>query len=185
MACPGPGRLQRQRRVHVAVIKKGREILFDFSASDEQARGPVNVTSALIKNTCYFGLMAMTDASLPFNHGFVDVIQTKFKEGTIVCPRHGAPVSYYVPLAYLTADVVLKEQRRLVLMPRETPLHLGHCKLLYEACQLGAIIAPPMPGFYGRPTTIAELVDHSVGRVLDLFGIDAGVAFRWQGPAAG
>jgi N-methylhydantoinase B len=98
---------ERQRRVHVAVTKKGREILFDFSASDEQARGPVNVTSALIKNTCYFGLMAMTDASLPFNHGFVDVVKTKFKEGTVVCPRHGAPVSYYVPLAYLTADVVL------------------------------------------------------------------------------
>ena len=98
---------ERQRRVHVAVTKKGREILFDFSASDEQARGPVNVTSALIKNTCYFGLMAMTDASLPFNHGFVDVVQTKFKDGTVVCPRHGAPVSYYVPLAYLAADVVL------------------------------------------------------------------------------
>jgi N-methylhydantoinase B len=97
----------RPRRVHVAVEKKGREILFDFSGSDEQARGPVNVTSALIKNTCYFGLMAMTDASLPFNHGFVDVVQTKFKEGTVVCPRPGAPVSYYVPLAYLTADVVL------------------------------------------------------------------------------
>jgi N-methylhydantoinase B len=98
---------ERQRRVHVGVTKKGREILFDFSASDEQARGPVNVTSALIKNTCYFALMAMTDASLPFNHGFVDVVRTKFKEGTVVCPRHGAPVSYYVPLAYLTADVVL------------------------------------------------------------------------------
>jgi N-methylhydantoinase B len=97
----------RPRRVHVAVEKKGRGILFDFSGSDEQARGPVNVTSALIKNTCYFGLMAMTDASLPFNHGFVDVVQTKFKEGTVVCPRPGAPVSYYVPLAYLTADVVL------------------------------------------------------------------------------
>lgn len=82
------------------------------------------------------------------------------------------------------ADVVLKERRRLVLMPRETPLHLGHCKLLYEACQLGAIIAPPMPGFYGRPTTIEALVDHSVGRVLDLFGIDAGVAFRWKGHEA-
>jgi N-methylhydantoinase B len=97
----------RPRRIHVAVEKKGRAILFDFSGSDDQARGPVNVTSALIKNTCYFGLMAMTDASLPFNHGFVDVVQTKFKEGTIVCPRPGAPVSYYVPLAYLTADVVL------------------------------------------------------------------------------
>ena len=97
----------RPRRVHVVVEKKGREILFDFSGSDEQARGPVNVTAALIKNTCYFGLMAMTDASLPFNHGFVDVVQTRFKEGTIVCPRRGAPVSYYVPLAYLTADVIL------------------------------------------------------------------------------
>ena len=97
----------RPRRVHVAVEKNGQAILFDFSGSDDQARGPVNVTSALIKNTCYFGLMAMTDASLPFNHGFVEVVQTKFKEGTIVCPRPGAPVSYYVPLAYLTADVVL------------------------------------------------------------------------------
>jgi N-methylhydantoinase B len=100
-------RHDRPRRVHVVVEKKGREILFDFSGSDEQAGGPVNVTSALIKNTCYFGLMAMTDASLPFNHGFVDVVQTRFKEGTVVCPRLGGPVSYYVPLAYLTADVVL------------------------------------------------------------------------------
>jgi N-methylhydantoinase B len=97
----------RPRRVHVLVEIKGGEILFDFSGSDDQARGPVNVTPALIKNTCYFGLMAMTDASLQFNHGFVDVVQTRFKEGTIVCPRPGAPVSYYVPLAYLTADVVL------------------------------------------------------------------------------
>jgi N-methylhydantoinase B len=97
----------RPRRVHVVAEKRGTSILFDFSGSDDQARGPVNVTSALIKNTCYFGLMAMTDASLPFNHGFVDVVQTRFREGTVVCPRFGAPVSYYVPLAYLTADVVL------------------------------------------------------------------------------
>jgi N-methylhydantoinase B len=98
----------RSLRVHVSVTKKGSGILFDFSGSDAQARGPVNVTPALIKNTCYFGLMAMTDANLPFNHGFVDVVKTRFREGTIVCPRPGAPVSYYVPLAYLTADVVLK-----------------------------------------------------------------------------
>jgi N-methylhydantoinase B len=98
----------RPRRVHVVVEKQGADILFDFSGSDEQARGPVNVTPALIKNTCYFGLMAMTDANLPFNHGFVDVVRTRFREGTVVCPNPGAPVSYYVPLAYLTADVVLK-----------------------------------------------------------------------------
>ena len=98
----------RPRRVHVVVEKQGADILFDFSGSDEQARGPVNVTPALIKNTCYFGLMAMTDANLPFNHGFVDVVRTRFRTGTVVCPNPGAPVSYYVPLAYLTADVVLK-----------------------------------------------------------------------------
>jgi 4-hydroxy-3-polyprenylbenzoate decarboxylase len=80
------------------------------------------------------------------------------------------------------ADVVLKERRRLVLMPRESPLHVGHCKLLYEVAQLGAIIAPPMPALYTRPQTIDDLVNHSVGRVLDLFDIDAGILKRWAGP---
>jgi 4-hydroxy-3-polyprenylbenzoate decarboxylase len=79
------------------------------------------------------------------------------------------------------ADVVLKEQRRLVLMPREAPLHVGHCKLLYEAAQLGAVIAPPMPAFYSHPQTIDDLIDHSIGRVLDLFDIDAGMLRRWEG----
>ena len=79
------------------------------------------------------------------------------------------------------ADVVLKEQRRLVLMPREAPLHVGHCKLLYEAAQLGAVIAPPMPAFYSQPQTIDDLVNHSVGRVLDLFDLDAGILKRWEG----
>jgi 4-hydroxy-3-polyprenylbenzoate decarboxylase len=80
------------------------------------------------------------------------------------------------------ADVVLKERRTLVLMPREAPLHVGHCKLLYEAAQLGAVIAPPMPAFYNNPETIDDIVNHSVGRVLDLFGLDAGMLKRWEGP---
>ena len=80
------------------------------------------------------------------------------------------------------ADVVLKEQRRLVLMPREAPLHVGHCKLLYEAAQLGAVIAPPMPAFYSQPQTIDDLINHTVGRVLDLFDIDTGILKRWEGP---
>ncbi|MHC5109696.1 MAG: UbiX family flavin prenyltransferase [Planctomycetota bacterium] len=79
------------------------------------------------------------------------------------------------------ADVVLKERRKLVLMPREAPLHTGHCKLHYEAAQLGAIIAPPMPAFYNRPQTMDDLVNHSVGRVLDLFDIDSGIFNRWEG----
>lgn len=79
------------------------------------------------------------------------------------------------------ADVVLKERRRLVLMPREAPLHVGHCKLLFEAAQLGAVIAPPMPAFYSRPKTIDDLINHSIGRVLDLFDLDVGILKRWEG----
>ena len=77
--------------------------------------------------------------------------------------------------------MVLKEQRKLVLMPRETPLHVGHCELLYKAAKLGAIIAPPVPAFYNNPQSLDDIIDHSVGRILDLFGIDSGVVKRWGG----
>ena len=89
--------------------------------------------------------------------------------------------SYADSLLVRAADVVLKERRPLVLMPRESPLHAGHCKLLYEAAQLGAVISPPMPAFYNQPQTIDDLVNHSVGRILDLFDLDAGMIKRWQG----
>lgn len=90
--------------------------------------------------------------------------------------------SYADSLISRAADVVLKERRRLVLMTRESPLHTGHCKLLYEASQLGAVIAPPMPAFYSRPQTLDDLVNHSVGRILDLFDLDPGLVKRWEGP---
>lgn len=80
------------------------------------------------------------------------------------------------------ADVVLKERRRLVLMPRETPLHLGHCELMAQACRLGAVIAPPVPAFYTHPASLDEMVTQTVSRVLDLFDLDPGVAKRWHGP---
>lgn len=89
--------------------------------------------------------------------------------------------SYADSLLVRAADVCLKERKQLVLMPRETPLHTGHCKLLYEASQLGAIIAPPMPAFYGRPESLDDLINHTVSRVLDLFGLDSGQLKRWQG----
>lgn len=82
------------------------------------------------------------------------------------------------------ADVALKERRRLVLMPRETPIHAGHCKLMMEANQLGAIVAPPMPAMYTNPQTIDNIINHTVGRVLDLFELDTGLVERWQGPQA-
>ncbi|HJQ59342.1 MAG TPA: UbiX family flavin prenyltransferase [Vineibacter sp.] len=77
------------------------------------------------------------------------------------------------------ADVVLKERRRLVLLPRETPLHAVHLRNLATVAELGAIVAPPVPAFYNRPQTVADIVDHTVGRVLDLFDIEAGVVKRW------
>ena len=92
--------------------------------------------------------------------------------------------SYADSLLVRAADVVLKERRRLVLVPRETPLHTGHCELLLKASQMGAILAPPMPAHYINPQTVDDLVDHHVGRILDLFDLDPGLVQRWQGPAS-
>lgn len=78
------------------------------------------------------------------------------------------------------ADVVLKERRRLVLAIRETPLHSGHLRTMLQLSDMGAVIAPVMPAFYNRPQTLDDIVDHSVGRMLDLFGLDAGVVKRWK-----
>lgn len=77
------------------------------------------------------------------------------------------------------ADVVLKERRRLVVMVRETPLHTGHLRAMTQLSEMGAIIAPPVPAFYARPRSIDDMVDHTVGRMLDLFGIESGTVKRW------
>ena len=79
------------------------------------------------------------------------------------------------------ADVVLKERRKLVLMVRETPLHLGHLRTMASLAEMGAIIAPPVPAFYTKPQTVMDLVNHSVSRVLDLFAIECGLVKRWDG----
>ena len=78
-------------------------------------------------------------------------------------------------------DVVLKERRRLVLAVRETPLHGGHLRTMTQLAEMGAVIAPIMPAFYNRPKTVDDIVNHTVGRLLDLFGIDTAVVKRWQG----
>jgi 4-hydroxy-3-polyprenylbenzoate decarboxylase len=107
-------------------------------------------------------------------------------DGMVVAPcsmktLSGIVNSYADTLMVRAADVVLKERRRLVLVPREMPLHEGHCRLMYEAARMGAVIAPPMPAFYNEPKSIDDLVDHTVGRLLDLFGIDSGIVKRWRG----
>jgi 4-hydroxy-3-polyprenylbenzoate decarboxylase len=79
------------------------------------------------------------------------------------------------------ADVVLKERRRLVLMVRETPLHLGHLRSMTQATENGAVIMPPVPMFYSKPETIDDIVNHTTGRCLDLFEIDTSLVKRWAG----
>jgi 4-hydroxy-3-polyprenylbenzoate decarboxylase len=77
------------------------------------------------------------------------------------------------------ADVTLKERRPLVLMVRETPLHLGHLRTMVRLAEMGAVIAPPLPAFYAKPVSLAEMVDQSVGRALDLFGLSWTPVKRW------
>jgi 4-hydroxy-3-polyprenylbenzoate decarboxylase len=77
------------------------------------------------------------------------------------------------------ADVVLKERRKLVLMVRETPLHLGHLRSMSAVTEMGAIVMPPVPAFYARPASLDDIVNHSVGRALDLFGLDTKLVRRW------
>ena len=139
-----------------------------------------------------------TEHSLQYVENLADVVHSNknqaasissgsFKvDGMIVAPCSMKTLSaivnsYADSLIVRAADVALKERRKLVLMPREVPLHTGHCKLLYEASQLGAIIAPPMPAFYNKPQTIDDIINHNVARVLDLFDIDTGTTQRWTG----
>lgn len=106
-------------------------------------------------------------------------------KGMIVAPcsmRTLGEIASSVSSSLLTraADVVLKERRRLVLMVRETPFHLGHLRAMVTVTEIGAIVYPPVPAFYARPGSIDELVDQTVGRALDLFDIDTGSVHRWR-----
>ena len=110
--------------------------------------------------------------------------------GMIVAPcaiktLSGIATSYSDNLLLRAADVTLKERRRLVLVVRETPLHLGHLRLLVQVAELGAVVMPPVPAFYHRPATLEEVIDQTVNRALDLLDVemDQDLFPRWQGPA--
>lgn len=113
--------------------------------------------------------------------------------GMIIAPcsvRTMSEIASGVTSSLLTraADVTLKERRNLVLMVRETPLHLGHLRTMVQLAEMGAVIAPPLPAFYAKPASLDEMVDQSVGRVLDLFGLSWAPVRRWGedvGPISG
>ena len=91
--------------------------------------------------------------------------------------------SYADNLLTRAADVTLKERRRLLLLVRETPLHLGHLRNMVRVAEMGGILMPPVPAFYHKPHTLQDIIDHSVGKALDLFGIEHHLFSRWQGRA--
>ena len=121
---------------------------------------------------------AIGDMAAPISSGSFPTI------GMVVAPcsiRSMAEIATGVTTTLLTraADVVLKERRRLVLLVRETPLHTGHLRTMTALSEMGAVIAPPVPAFYAKPASLEEMIDQSLGRVLDLFGLDTGRVRRW------
>ena len=125
---------------------------------------------------------AVGDLAAPISSGSFQTL------GMIIAPcsiRSMSEVASGVTTTLLTraADVVLKERRRLVLLVRETPLHTGHLRTMTALSEMGAVIAPPVPAFYAKPRTLEEMIDHTLGRALDLFGLDAGTVRRWGEPA--
>jgi len=110
--------------------------------------------------------------------------------GMIVAPcsvRTMSEIATGVTSTLLTraADVTLKERRPLVLMVRETPLHLGHLRTMTALAEIGAVIAPPLPAFYAKPDSLEQMIDQSVGRALDVFGLDWSAVRRWEGLKGG
>jgi len=121
---------------------------------------------------------AVTDMAAPLASGSFQTL------GMIVAPcsiRSMSEIATGATSTLLTraADVALKERRRLVLMVRETPLHLGHLRTMAALAEMGAIIGPQVPDFYARPASLEDMIDHTLGRVLDLFGLEAPKLRRW------
>lgn len=135
-------------------------------------------------------IKALADVVYPIGDVGAAISSGSFRTmGMIVAPcsmRSVAEIASGASSNLLTraADVCLKERRRLVLVARETPLHAGHLRAMLAVTEQGGIISPPVPAFYARPATLEDVVDHMVGRVLDLFDIDAGLVDRWAGQAS-
>jgi flavin prenyltransferase len=166
--------LQKLRRpkveIHLILSRSGEKTLFLETGKK----------AADLKSLAHY-YWPVDDISAPLASGSFST------EAMVVAPcsiHTMSSIAYGITSNLLTraADVTLKERRRLILMIRESPLHLGHLKTMTALAEMGAILAPPIPGFYNQPATIEDLVDSSVDRVLDLIGLPDESARRWNGP---
>jgi len=171
----------------------------------EVLRGVENIeTHVVMSNAAKRTILLETDYTVDRVEGLADSIYSfsdiaasissgSYKTmGMVVVPcamktLSGIANSYSDNLLVRAADVVLKDQRKLVIVARETPLHLGHIRLMAQVVEMGAIMMPPMPAFYHRPQTLDDIINQTVNRVLDLFDIELNhdLFHRWQGPAYG
>ncbi|MDR3501760.1 MAG: UbiX family flavin prenyltransferase [Legionella sp.] len=131
-------------------------------------------------------LKELADVYHPWNDIGANIASGSFKTlGMIVAPcsmKTLAEIAHGISTNLIgrAADVILKDRRKLVLMTRESPLHLGHLQNMVSVTQQGAIVCPVMPAFYNKPETVDDIINHSVGRALDLFDLDAGIVKRWE-----
>ncbi|MCP5094926.1 MAG: UbiX family flavin prenyltransferase [Chloroflexi bacterium] len=137
-------------------------------------------------------VISLADQTYGFKNIAATIASGSFKtDGMVIVPcsmktLSGIAYSFSDNLLLRAADVVLKDRRRLIVVPRETPLHLGHLRAMVQVTEMGAIIAPPMPAFYHRPQTIDDIVNQTVNRLLDLMDIElpTDLFTRWQGGTA-
>lgn len=147
-------------------------------------------TAWLEMEKCAADFKALADFSYPLEEIGARIASGSFRtDGMVVAPCSIHTMSAVAAgissnLMIRAADVVLKERRKLILMVRESPLHLGHLRSMTALSEMGAIIAPPVPAFYHKPQSIGDIVDHTVDRILDLLGAPAPDARRWEGREA-
>ena len=183
------------RRLIVA-LTGASGVIYGVRALEVLRRVPDVETHAIISPSALQTLVAETDHTAEYVRDLADVLY-HFRDvgaaissgsfqahGMLVAPcsvktLSGIATSYNDELIVRAADVCLKERRRVVLLLRETPLHAGHIELMAQATRNGAIVMPPVPAFYHRPATIDDIVTQTVGRALELFGIETGIR-RWK-----
>jgi 4-hydroxy-3-polyprenylbenzoate decarboxylase len=197
------GRKKTDTRRLVVGISGASGIIYGIRTLQVLRDIPGIETHLVVSQAAEITLACETDTKLAALHALADVVYPDSDIGAaissgsfatmgmIVAPcsiRSMSEIATGVTSTLLTraADVILKERRRLILMLRETPLHSGHLRNMLALSDMGAIIAPPVPGFYALPKTVDDIVNHSVGRALDLFGMDTGQVRRWgEEPADG